>query len=116
MELVRCQIGQFDAKPSEAGFATWIPWRRREDEKLKPKPMEAGQMKIDSTKILKLAAANGIQSENGVYFIPAEGGRLEVPREMFDDFRDQRLIEEEDSDGRVLRVTPAGRRAAGLPD
>jgi hypothetical protein len=88
----------------------------REDQKLKPKPMEAGQMKIDSTKILKLAAANGIQSENGVYFIPAEGGRLEVPREMFDDFRDQRLIEEEDSDGRVLRVTPAGRRAAGLPD
>jgi hypothetical protein len=99
------------------GFATWIPWRRRrEDEKLKPKPMEAGQMKIDSTKILKLAAANGIQSEDGVYFIPTEGGRLEVPREMFDDFRDQRLIEEEDSDGRVLRVTPAGRRAAGLPD
>jgi hypothetical protein len=30
--------------------------------------------KIDVTKILKLAAANGIQLEDGVYFIPAEGG------------------------------------------
>src|SRR5580704_16925041 len=88
VKLVRCQYGRFDAKPSEAGFATWIPWQ---DEKLKPKPNGGGQMKIDSTKILKLAAANGIQSEDGVYFIPAEGGRLEVPREMFDDFKDQRL-------------------------
>jgi hypothetical protein len=73
--------------------------------------------KINSTKILKLAAANGIQSEDGVvYFIPTEGGRLEVPREMFDDFRDHRLIEREDSGGRVVRLTPAGRRAAGLAD
>ena len=73
-------------------------------------------MKIDATKILKLAAANGIQSEDGVYFIPTEGGRLEVPQEMFDDFMNQRLIEQEDSDGRVLRVTPAGWSAAGLPE
>jgi hypothetical protein len=72
--------------------------------------------KIDSTKILKLAAANGIQEEDGVYFIPTEGGRLEVPREMFDDFRARRLIEREDSAGRVIRLTLAGRREAGLED
>jgi hypothetical protein len=35
---------------------------------------------------------------------------------MFDDFTDHDYIEREVSDGRVLRVTPAGRRAAGLPD
>jgi hypothetical protein len=72
-------------------------------------------MKIDSTKILKLAAANGIQSEDGVYFIPAEGGRLEVPTEMFDDFNGTGLIER-DSDGRIFRLTSEGRRAAGLAD
>ena len=72
--------------------------------------------KIDSTKILKLAAANGIQSEDGVYFVPTEGARLEVPREMFDDFLEHHFIEREDAEGRVVRLTPAGRRAAGLAD
>jgi hypothetical protein len=72
--------------------------------------------KIDVTKILKLAAANGIQLEDGVYFIPAEGGRIEVLTEMFDDFNSTGLIEREDSAGRIFRVTPAGRREAGLED
>ena len=52
---------------------------------------------------------------HGVYFIPAEGGRLEVPTEMFDDFNGTGLIER-DSDGRIFRLTSEGRRAAGLAD
>jgi hypothetical protein len=35
---------------------------------------------------------------------------------MFDDFNSTGLIEREDSAGRIFRVTPAGRREAGLED